>query len=111
MKRREICQSPFAFDKRKFLETENGVGGEAVWSCGWSGNWRPPLVGEREKVKRCEKEGGKSPTRLNCAPVLRGIHTGPCENINKVTGERPLASGIISDSGTVFVQTQPDAAA
>lgn len=65
------------------------------------------MVREREKVKRCEKGGRreKDLTQLNSTPMLRGVHTGPCENINKVTGERPLASGIISDSGTVFVQT------
>lgn len=39
LKRGKICQSHFAFDTRKFLETENGE---------WKGGRKPPDVGGQE---------------------------------------------------------------
>lgn len=64
LKRRKICQSHFAFDTRKFLETENGA---------WKGGRMSPDVGGQEtrgqKSMRGEREKeterGKKNTRLN----------------------------------------------
>lgn len=64
-------------------------------------------VRARERVK--DEGGGKTPPDWILIQMLWGVHTRPCENINKVTGEGPLASGIISEYGIIFAQTQPDA--
>lgn len=60
LRRGKICQSHFAFDTRKFLETENGE---------WKGGGLPPHVGgqetrgqksmRRERDKETERWGGK----------------------------------------------------
>lgn len=63
LKRGKICQSQFAFDTRKFLETENGE---------WKGGRMSPDVGgqetggqesirgERERKRERDREGKKT---------------------------------------------------
>ena len=67
LKRGKICQSHFAFDTRKFLETENGEGKGGRMSPDVGGQetrGRESMRGERERKRERDREGEKN-TGLN----------------------------------------------